>query len=122
HEEARRIAAEAVAQQPDLFEGLGAFGAMQALGRRGAQDPMEMVEDQGQMALLAEALMGETDSPPAATVQGAVMSLQKRQIESQLRQLRAEIAEAERRGDYAQLAILTQKKLDLDRRLRGLQG
>ncbi len=122
HEEARRIAAEAVNQQPELFEGLSAFGAMQALARRGAQDPMEIVEDQAQMGLLAEALMGETDSPLAGTVQGAVVSLQKRRIESQLRQLRAEISEAERRGDHTQLAILTQKKLEVDRALRRLQG
>jgi len=113
---------EAVTRQPELFEGLGSFGAMQALARRGAKDPMEMVEDQAQMGLLAEALMGETDSPASATVQGAVTSLQKRRIESQIRQLRAEISEAERRGDHAQLAILTQKKLDLDRALRRLQG
>jgi DNA primase len=120
HEDARRIAVDAVSQQTSLFEGLGACGAMQALARRGARDPMEMVDDQAQMALLAEALMGETDPPSSETVQGAVVSLQKRGIENQLRQLRAEIAEAERRGDHAQVAILTQKKLDLDRSLRRL--
>jgi DNA primase len=122
HQEARRIAVEAVSQQPKLFEGLGAFGAMQALGRRGAQDPMAMVDDQVQMGLLAEALLGETEPPPAETVQGAIVSLQRRSIESQLRNLRAEIAEAERRGDHADLAILTQRKLDLDRSLRRLHG
>ena len=122
HEAARRIAVEAVTQQPELFEGLGSFPAMQSLARRGAQDPMEMVEDQAQMALLAEALLGETESPSAETVQGAVVSLQKRRIESQLRQLRAQIAEAERRGDHTELAILTQKKLELDRALRRLQA
>ena len=122
HEEARRVAMEAVSQQPELFEGLGAFSAMQSLARRGAEDPMEMVEDQAQMALLAEALMGETEAPLAGTVQGAVVSLQKRRIESQLRQLRAQIGEAERRGDHAELAILTQKKLELDRALRRLQS
>jgi len=118
HEEARRIAVEAVTRQPELFEGLGAFGAMQSLTERGAQDPMEMVSDAAQMALLAEALMGETTPPPAATVQGAIVSRQKRLIESQIRDLRARIAEAERRGDQGELAALAQQKMELDRALR----
>jgi DNA primase len=120
HEEARRAAIDAVKAQANIFEGLGAYPAIEALVRRGARDPMEMIEDQAQRALLAEALMGETEPPPAATVRGAVSSLQKRRIDSQLRNLRAEIAEAERRGDHAGLAILTQQKLELDRASRSL--
>ncbi|HEY6489402.1 MAG: DNA primase [Terracidiphilus sp.] len=122
HEEARRIAVQAVKEQPSWFEELGAFQAMQSLAQRGTQDPMEMVTDQAQMALLAEALMGETAPPPAETVQGALVSLQKRRIESELRNLRAQIADAERRADHAEVAILTQGKLDLDRVLRRLHG
>ena len=122
NEAARRIAFEAVTTQPSTFEGLGSFPALQSLARRGAQDPMEMVEDQAQMALLAEALMGETGPPSADTVQGAIVSLQKRRIESEIRNLRARIAEAERRGDHAELAVLTQQKLDLDRALRNLHS
>jgi DNA primase len=121
HEEARRIAFQAVKDQPDWFEGVGAFPAMQSLAQRGARDPMEMVEDQAQMALLAEALLGETEPPRPRTVEGALVSLQKRCIERELRDLRAQIGEAERRADHAQLAGLTQRKLDLDRTLRRLQ-
>lgn len=120
HKEARRIAVEALKTQPAIFEGLGSFPAMQSLAERGAQDPMEMVSDQAQMALLAEALMGETAPPPAATVEGAVVNRQRRQIDSRQRQLRAQIFEAERRGDSAELALLTQQKLDLDRAARQL--
>ncbi|MGA7106430.1 MAG: DNA primase [Terracidiphilus sp.] len=122
HEEARRIAVDAVKTQSALFEGLGAFAAMQALAERGSQDPMEMVADQAQKALLAEALLGETEPPTTGTVRGAVTSLQQRRIESELRDLRARIGEAERRGDHAELAILTQRKLDLDRALRRLHS
>ena len=93
---------------------------MQALATRGAGDPMDVVEDPAQRALLAEALLDETEPPSAETVIGAIVSLQKRQIESQIRELRAQIAEAERRGDFAELALLTQRKLDLDRALRQL--
>jgi DNA primase len=38
------------------------------------------------------------------------------------RELRELIAEAERRGDFAELAVLTQQKLDLDRALRQLHN
>jgi DNA primase len=122
HEEARRIASEAISGQPHIFEGLGAFSVLQSLANRGARDPMEMLENQAQMALLAEALMGETGSPTSDAVNGAITSVQKRRIEGEIRGLRAQIAEAERRGDHPGLAILTQQKLDLDRALRRLQG
>jgi DNA primase len=121
-EEARRVAIEAVKAQAELFEGLGSYPAIDALVRRGARDPMEMIEDKAQMALLAEALMGETESPSAETVKGAIASLRKRRIDNQLRNLRAEIAEAERRGDHAGLALLTQQKMELDRASRSLHG
>jgi DNA primase len=83
---------------------------------------MEAVEDDAQRALLAEALLGETRPPSEAEVHGAVQEAEERWIGSQLRQLRADIAEAERRGDFAELAVLTQKKLELDRELRRLHN
>ena len=48
--------------------------------------------------------------------------MQERAIEHRQRKLRAEIAEAERRGDVAGLVLLTKEKLDLDRALRQMQG
>ena len=118
--EARRTAADAVARQPQWFEGLGSFPALQALAGRGASDPMEVVEDQSQRALLAEALLGEVEPPPAETVLGSIVSLQQRQLEGQVRSVRSQIGEAERRGDFGELAVLTQRKLELDRALRSL--
>ena len=117
---ARRTAADAVARQPQWFEGLGSFPALQALAGRGASDPMEVVEDQSQRALLAEALLGEVEPPPAETVLGSIVSLQQRQLEGQVRSVRSQIGEAERRGDFGELAVLTQRKLELDRALRSL--
>jgi DNA primase len=119
-EDSRRIAAEAVNSQPALFEGLGAFAALQALSRRGSLDPMDAVEDPAQRAILAETLLAETEPPSADAVQGSIASLRQRQFESALRDLRAQIADAERRGDFAELALLTQRKLELDRALRHL--
>ena len=119
-ETARRIAAQAVVEQPAWFEHLGAFPAMQALAVRAANDPMDVVEDAAQRALLAEALLGENRPPEEDEVASALQEVQERAMEGRLRDLRAQIAEAERRGDFAELAVLTQQKLDLDRALRGL--
>ena len=121
-EAARRMAAEAVVQQPAWFEHLGAFPGLQALACRAANDPMDVVEDAAQRALLAEALLGENRLLELDEVESALQEVQERAIENRLRNLRAQIAEAERRGDYAELAVLTQQKLELDRALRELQG
>ena len=82
---------------------------------------MDALEDPRQKALLAEALLAETEPPTPETVISTVVSLQQRGIEADLRAVRAQIAEAERRGDFAELAILTQRKLELDRGLRQLR-
>jgi DNA primase len=120
YERARRLAVEALAQQPTWFEHLGTFAAMQALATRQASDPIEVVEDSAQRALLAEALLAETKPPSESEVRSAIQEIQERAIEARQRDLRAQIAGAERRGDFAELALLTQQKLDLDRALRQL--
>jgi len=120
--EARLVAAEAVTNSSTWFEHLGSFKAMQALAGRGAKDPIEAVGDPGQRALLAEALLGESRPPEANEVESAVQEVQERAIEGRLRDMRAQIAEAERNSDFAGLALLTQQKLELDRALRRLHG
>jgi DNA primase len=121
-ERARRLAAQALAEQPAWFEHLGAFQAMQALTARQANDPIDAVEDPAQRALLAEALLAETKPPSESEVQSAIQEIQERSIESRQRDLRVLIAEAERRGDFTELTLLTQQKLDLDRALRQLHN
>jgi DNA primase len=119
---ARRLAAQAIEGQPAWFEHLASFAALQALVGRQARDPMDAVEDETQRALLAEALLGEMRPPEPEEVKGAVQEIEERWIEGRLREVRAGIAEAERRGDVAELALLTQKKLELDLALRRLHG
>jgi DNA primase len=120
--QARRLAAEALAKQPAWFEHLGAFQAMQALATRAAKDPLDLVEEPAQRALLAEALLAESRPPEEGEVASALQELEERTIESRQRDLRAQIAEAEGRGDYVELALLTQQKLELDRELRQLHS
>jgi len=122
HEESRSTAGDAVQRQSQWFEGLGAFPALQALAHRGSRDPMEVVENAAQRALLAEALLAETEPPAVETVVDAIVSLQRRGIEADLREMRTRIQDAERKGDFAELAVLTQRKLELDRALRQLQA
>ena len=122
HEESRSTAGDAVQKQSQWFEGLGAFPALQALAHRGSRDPMEVVENAAQRALLAEALLAETEPPAVETVVDAIVSLQRRGIEADLREMRTRIQDAERKGDFAELAVLTQRKLELDRALRQLQA
>ena len=122
NEPARRLAAEALVQQPAWFEHLGTFSALQALAGRQARDPMDVVEDAAQRALLAEALLAEVKPPEESEVLSALQEIQERAVEARQRDLRALIAEAERRGDQAELALLTQQKLELDRTLRQLHN
>ena len=121
-ERGRRLAAEAIAQQPTWFEPLGTFPAMQALATRHSADPMDVVEDEAQRALLAEALLAEVKPPEENEIQSAIQEIHERAIATRLRDLRTLIAEAERRGDFAELAVLTQQKLELDKALRKLHN
>jgi DNA primase len=119
---ARHLALQALAEQPAWFEHLGTFQALQSLANRQARDPMDVVEDPAQRALLAEALLAEVKPPAENEVQSAVQEIQERALATRLRDLRSLIAEAERRGDFTELALLTQQKLDLDRELRKLHN
>jgi len=120
-EASRRAASQAVQQQATYFEHLGSYPAMQLLAARGSADPMEVVADPAQRALLAEALLHETAPPEKKQVLGAVQEVEERWIEGRQRALRAQIAEAERFGDIGQVAALSREKMDLDRALRELQ-
>jgi len=122
NEDARRLAAQALADQPTWFEHLGTHSALQSLAGRQSRDPMDVVEGPAQRALLAEALLAEVKPPEASEVRGAIQEIHERAVENRQRQLRTLIAEAERRGDFAELALLTQQKLELDRTLRLLHG
>jgi DNA primase len=120
--QARGLASQAISEQPTWFQHLGTFGALQALAGRQSRDPMEVVTDESQRALLAEALLAEVKPPELPEVQGALQEIEERALEGRLRDMRVLIAEAERRGDIAELAVLTQQKMELDRALRRLHG
>jgi DNA primase len=117
-EQARRLASQAIIDQPTWFQHLGAFAALQTRAGRQSRGAMEVVADEAQRGMLAEALLAEVKSPELPEVQGALQEIEERALENRLRDLRALIAEAERRSDIAELASLTQQKMELDRALR----
>jgi DNA primase len=119
HEEARRLAAAALEQQPEWFDQLTAIPALRALAARRAGDPMEAVEDEAQRALLAQALLGETKPPDESLVQGTIDGLRKEWLDGQFRDVEARIKEAELRGDLAGQVELAQKRLLLNRQRFG---
>ena len=122
NQQVRKIAADAILQQPAWFEQLNVFPALKALAARQANDPMDAVDDPAQRALLAAALLGETRPPEESEVASSVQQVQERGIESRLREIRAEIADAERRGDLSKQPILLKEKIELDRALRELRN
>jgi DNA primase len=122
HQQARRIVAEALVQQPAWFEQLGSFPALQALAGRKAGDPMDAVSDPAQKALLAQTLLGEIRPPEQSEVESCVQQIQEHAIEHRLRDLRHLLAEAERVNNPSEQATLLQQKLELDQALRQLHN
>ena len=120
NEQARRMAINAISAHPERFEHLGSVPCLQALATRLTADPMDAVEDPAQRALLAEVLLAEIDPPSESEVHSALLHIQERALESQRRAIIAQIAEAEARGDFAEVVLLTQQKMALDKELRKL--
>jgi DNA primase len=118
----RSLAAQALAQQPAWFEHLGSFAALQALAGRQSKDPMNVVEDEAQRALLAQTLLAETKPPEENEVQSAIQEIHERAIEHRLRDLRAEMETAERSGDRTKADAFALQQVELRLTLRQLHN
>ena len=104
--------------QPQSFEGLAVATMLGLLRDRGALEPLAALPDPGQRALLAQVLLREAGEVEMEQVEAALESLKYRHLEALQRRVRADIAEAERRGDLAQLAVFMAQKLKVDRQMR----
>jgi DNA primase len=109
---------QALHDQPQSFEGLSVAPILNALRDRGPQEPLAAVSDPSHRALLAQALLRESGEVEIQEVEAALESLKYRHLEALQRRVRADIAEAERRGDLAQLAVFMAEKLKVDRQMR----
>jgi DNA primase len=109
---------QALHSQPESFEGLGVATMLALLRDRGPLEPLAALPEPGQRAVLAQALFRESGEVEMEQVEAALDSLKYRHLEALQRRVRADIAEAERRGDWAQLAVFMAEKLKVDRQMR----
>jgi DNA primase len=116
---ARSLAAAELGAHPDWFAELPSAAVIEVLVNEPAPDnPFDAAPDEASRTLLARALQApaeEAQESSAATVQSALDSLHDKYLDRQQRELRAQMDEAQRRGDEAALLRLAQEKLRLDR-------
>jgi DNA primase len=120
---ARALAAEQLGANPEWFSDLASAPVVEALVNTPAPDnPFDAAPDDASRALLASALQAAAEqndgSSSPATVQGALDSLHDKYVERRQRELRVQMAEAQRRGDEPMLLTLAQEKMRLDKQRR----
>jgi DNA primase len=135
-DEARRLAADGISQNPAWLEGLSTSALLEALANAAEHDPgialssnpvpthaLDLAPDEETRSLLAEILLSSHDDAGAdltTPVEDALAGLHRRSLERRQRELRTLIAEADRRADRDMLTRLTQERIQIDRALRTL--
>ncbi len=134
HDSAREQAVAGLEEHPEWYEGLPSGTLIDALVHASApENPLEAAPDDASRMMLAEVLNSVVDTTTASQMQSrsepqsvkdqianALQSLAIRYLERRQRELRGQIAEAERRGDTAMVETLTAEKMNVDRELRTL--
>jgi DNA primase len=119
---ARALAASVLAANPASYADLATADLLDALAHSPAPpNPLDAASSEESRAHLALALdhsPQSTDPPLTEQVEGALHTLEHRRLERRQRELRSQIAEADRRGDQPMLAQLIADKLAIDRQLR----
>ncbi len=102
-----------------LHHGLSAESLLEALLVSGEDtaDPMALSLSDADRGLLASTLLRDEVPLTAELLEEALQALRRRHLEGQRRQLRTQIAEAERQNDPEALTRLIQEKVKLDRAL-----
>jgi DNA primase len=119
---ARVIASTHIADHPEWIADLATADLLDALAHSPAPpNPLDAAstdEARAHLALALDHTPQSTDTPLTEQVEGALHTLEHRRLERRQRELRSQIAEADRRGDTEMLNKLIQEKLDIDRKLR----
>ena len=103
-----------------LHEGLATTALLNALAvAEPDADPTSLPLSASDHRLLASVLMSEFEELTTELVQGAFDALRRRRLEHRQRELRAQIADAERKGDNARLLDLLKEKAEVDRKIGG---
>ncbi len=117
---AHLAAAKALDSQPDIFESLGVSSLLEILRNRGPADPFEAVPEGRDRQLIAKVLFDESEQVTAEEVEAAIQPLRHHHLSRRQRELRSLSQDAERKGDWAEVAALSAEKMRLDRQLREL--
>ena len=119
---ARIIASTHIAEHPEWIADLATADLLDALANSPAPpNPLDAASTDEARAHLAHALdhtPQSTDPPLSEQVEGALDTLECNRDKRRQRELRSQIAEADRRGDTEMLNKLIAEKLALDRKLR----
>ena len=119
---ARELAARKLAENSAWIADLATADLLDTLANAPApSNPLDAASTDALRAHLATAL-DHSPAPGEASlvdqVEGALDALEGRRLKRRQRELRSQIAEADRRGDQEMLKQLIAEKLDIDRRLR----
>jgi DNA primase len=119
---ARELAARKLAENSAWIADLATADLLDTLANAPVpSNPLDAAATEEAREQLAEALeYTPAKKGPALTaqVEGALDTLEMRRLERRQRELRSQIAEADRRGDQEMLTQLIAEKLDVDRKLR----
>jgi DNA primase len=119
---ARALAARKLAENSAWIADLATADLLDTLANAPVpSNPLDAAATEEARAQLAQALeFTPAKKGPALTaqVEDALDTLEMRRLERRQRELRSQIAEADRRGDQAMLTQLIAEKLDVDRKLR----
>jgi DNA primase len=119
---ARVLAARRLAENSAWIADLAMADLLDTLANAPApSNPLDAAATDEARAQLAQALEytpGANDPALLAQVEDALHTLEGRRLERRQRELRSQIAEADRRGDQEMLTQLIAEKLDVDRKLR----
>jgi DNA primase len=119
---ARVIASTSLAEHPEWIADLVTADLLDTLAHAPApSNPLDAAstdELRTQLALALDHAPPPNEPSLVAQVEGALHTLEHRRLERRQRELRAQIAEADRRGDQSMLTHLITEKLDIDRQLR----
>ncbi len=111
-----RQARFALEQEP-LHHGLGTEALINSMLAFDEIDPSTLPVNEHDRKILAECLMHENENLTPELLEGAIAALRRRYLEQLQRQVRAKIADAEKKGDTLALASLLREKVEIDRAL-----
>jgi DNA primase len=104
-------------RQERLHEGLATESLLEQLLAAESADAMSLPLSDADRRRVAEVLLNDAEELTPELVDGAIHALRRRGLERRQRQVRAQIAEAERRQDSSELGRLLRQKVEIDRAL-----